>query len=262
MPAIGPDFRRARSGSLFQAFSEQELWTSLGFFALFLILQMVLPGLPTLVGLAAAEMGSPIFSETSQLFMAAMAFMIPTGLLVSWLVSRTARKHGGDLLMPELLRLPSLGWGGWFAVVIGFILVMGSFAIVVRFLSGDMTSTGEIEKLTASMRDNPLAVFILPLAIGISAPLAEEFLFRGPVFVRLRQTFLGAIGTLVVTSAVWAVIHVTQPWINIALIFFMGLVLGGLLLRFGSIWVPVACHCVWNLLTTVMLFNAPLPVPT
>jgi uncharacterized protein len=60
---------------------------------------------------------------------------------------------------------------------------------------------------------------------------------------------------------VWAIIHVTQPWINIALIFFMGLVLGGLLLRFGSIWVPVACHCVWNLLTTIMLFNAPLPVP-
>jgi uncharacterized protein len=261
MPALGPDFRGARQSALYRAHSEQAVLPTIGFFALFLFLQLLLPGLPTAAGLIATKLGSPIFTDVSQLFMAAMAFMIPTGLFVSWLINRTAQQHGGSMLMPELLRLPNLGWAGWIAVVFGFVIVMGCFAAVVRLASGDTTSMGEIEKLTAAMRGNPLAAFIMPLAIGVSAPLAEEFLFRGPLFVRLRQTVLGAVGTLVITSAVWAVIHVTQPWINIALIFFMGLVLGGLLLRFGSIWVPVACHCVWNLLTTIMLFNAPLPVP-
>jgi uncharacterized protein len=261
MPALGPDFRGARRGALYRAYSEQAFLPAIGFFALYLFLQMLLPGLPAAAGALAIQLGSPLFTEMSQLFLAAMAFMIPTGLFVSWLVNRTAQKRGGAMLMPELLRLPNLGWLGWLAVVFGFVVVMGVFAAVVRLGAGDTTSMGEVEKLTAALRGNPLAVFIVPLAIGFSAPLAEEFLFRGPLFVRLRQTFLGAIGTLVITSAVWAIIHVTQPWINIALIFFMGLVLGGLLLRFGSIWVPVACHCIWNLLTTIMLFNAPLPVP-
>jgi uncharacterized protein len=262
MPAIGQDFRMARRDPLYRAYSEQGLWPAIGFFVFYLFLQLALPGLPTAAGLLGVHLGSPLFSNMSQVFMAAMAFMIPTGLFVSWMISRTAKKRGGAMLMPELLRLPNLGWLGWVAVVFGFIVVMGGFAALVRLAAGDMTSTGDIEKLTASMRGNPFAYFIVPLAVGLSAPLAEEFLFRGPLFVRLRQTFLGAIGTLVITSAVWAVIHVTQPWINILLIFFMGLVLGSLLLRFGSIWVPVACHCVWNLLTTIMLFTAPLPVPT
>jgi len=42
-------------------------------------------------------------------------------------------------------------------------------------------------------------------------------------------------------------------------LFIMGLVLGWLRLRFGSIWVPIVCHSVWNLLACFALFNAPVP---
>ncbi len=259
MPAIGQDFREARRASQFNAWSNQGLFSTLAFFALFLFLQFALPQLPAIYKVvidaqsAMAEVMSPPF------FLLMLGAMIPTGLLVSWLVYNTAKRRGGIRLMPELLRLPNLGWGGWLMVIVGFIVTMGVVAFVVRSLSGDMVSMGEVEKLTAGLRNNTLAYFIVPIAIGFAAPMAEEFLFRGPLFVRLKQTALGGIGTLVLTSAVWAMIHVTQPWINIALIFVMGLVLGSLLLRFGSIWVPVACHCVWNLLTTLMLFTAELP---
>jgi uncharacterized protein len=259
MPVIGQDFRNARRNTLISAVSDQGMVSTLLFFTLFLILQFVLPQIPAIYAVVTEGQAAVDKLTSPNFFLQMLGVMIPTGLLVSWLVYQTAKRRGGVGLMPELLRLPNLGWGGWLMVVAGFVIIMGTVAFAVRTLSGDMTSMGEVEKLTAGLRGNPLAYFIVPIAIGLAAPMAEEFLFRGPLLVRLKQTALGSIGTLVVTSFVWAMIHVTQPWINIALIFVMGLVLGSLLLRFGSIWVPVACHCVWNLLTTAALFFAELP---
>ena len=82
--------------------------------------------------------------------------------------------------------------------------------------------------------------------------MVEEFLFRGPLFSALAQTRIGRWGTVVLTSAGWSLMHMTEPYFSIALIFIMGLVLGALLLRFGSLWVTIACHGVWNLMFSLV----------
>jgi uncharacterized protein len=255
---FGPDFRAARRQWQYRVFSEQSIASAVWFFLFYLFLQLLLPVLPAIAQKLGVSLGRPIFSGQSTQFVAIMFAMIPAALLVSWLIYRTGVAKGGASLSADLVRLPKLGWGGWVAVVIGFIVTLGIFAAALRFALGDMTSTGGVEQETNKVRGVAAAQFIIPLAVGICAPLAEEFLFRGPLFVRLKQTKLGAVGTVLMTSALWASIHFSQPWINVLVLFFMGLVLGTLLLRFGSIWVPVACHCAWNLMATVALLNVDL----
>ena len=55
------------------------------------------------------------------------------------------------------------------------------------------------------------------------------------------------------TSIAWALLHATEPWLSIGLIFLMGLVLGFLLIRFGSLWVTIICHGVWNSIYSLMI---------
>jgi uncharacterized protein len=254
--AFGPDFRQARRGKQFTAVSAESLGSALGFFFIFLLLQQILLAMPTLLDAFSTASGRQLFDNKSAVFLWTLALMVPVGLVVSWLIYRTSLRRGGPLLMPELLRFPKLGWAGWLIVLVGFVVLMGLLAATLRFFSGDLHTTGEVERQTAGLPKTSLALFIVPLAVGIGAPLVEEFLFRGPLFVRLRQTAIGDLGTLVLTSGIWAAIHVGQPTINVITLFLMGLALGTLLLRFGSIWVPIACHCVWNTIASAALLNA------
>ena len=87
-------------------------------------------------------------------------------------------------------------------------------------------------------------------------PIAEELIFRGQLFTALSQTWLGISGTTVVTAAMWALLHVSEPWLSVGVIFVMGLVFGWMMYRFGSIWVTMACHGVWNTVYALAIFGA------
>jgi len=95
---------------------------------------------------------------------------------------------------------------------------------------------------------NEPLIFLLALpGVAIGAPLAEETIFRGQIFTALARTRLGFSGTSVLTSLAWALMHFSEPWLSIAMIFVMGLIFGLMLYRFGSLWVTIACHGAWNL---------------
>ena len=53
-------------------------------------------------------------------------------------------------------------------------------------------------------------------------------------------------GATLITSALWSLLHITEPWLAVGIIFMMGLALGALLIRFGSLWVTMVCHGIWN----------------
>ncbi len=86
------------------------------------------------------------------------------------------------------------------------------------------------------------------LAIGILGPIAEELAFRGVLFsLLLRKTRLGVIGTIVLTAALWSVIHLQYAPTLLLLIFVDGLVLGFARHRSGSLYLPIAMHVMGNL---------------
>jgi len=94
---------------------------------------------------------------------------------------------------------------------------------------------------------------LLWLAFIAGAPLAEEFFFRGFLFVGLQQSRLGNTGTTVVTSAAWAGLHGQYDLFQIGTIFVFGLLLGYARIRSGTLTAPLLMHAANNLLATVQV---------
>ncbi len=85
-------------------------------------------------------------------------------------------------------------------------------------------------------------------------------IFRGALFSALRHSWVGKTGAVVITAAAWAVIHAMgAPWLFVFIIFIMGLCLGWLLLRFGSLTLTIICHACWNLVSSLAIFGGQVP---
>jgi uncharacterized protein len=89
---------------------------------------------------------------------------------------------------------------------------------------------------------------LLALLIGycIAGPILEEFVVRGFMFRGWSQSFLGPIGAIVLTSAVWAMNHTQYDWFGRLEIFVLGLALGHFRWRSDSTWLAVMIHSAFN----------------
>ncbi len=91
---------------------------------------------------------------------------------------------------------------------------------------------------------------ILVLALVVGAPVLEEVLFRGFVFKGLAASKAGAAGAVLLTSAIWALIHFQYDWYNVLQIFAVGLFLGVVRWRTGSVTLPILLHGLMNAVAT------------
>ena len=87
--------------------------------------------------------------------------------------------------------------------------------------------------------------------VGIS----EEWMFRGVLFQGLRSR-LPMLPSILVTSALFGAVHVlnffvtgqvVEAVVQSAAAFLSGIVLIALLIRTGSLWVPIVYHALWDL---------------
>jgi len=92
-------------------------------------------------------------------------------------------------------------------------------------------------------------VLVLYLIVGVLPGVAEEFLFRGYVQTRLLQR-LPAWVAIGVTSAMFAIAHFDP--IHVVSVFPLGVWLGILAWRTGSIWPSVLAHAANNCLAIAM----------
>jgi hypothetical protein len=89
----------------------------------------------------------------------------------------------------------------------------------------------------------------------IAAPIVEELAFRGFIFRGWSQSFLGPVGTIFLTSAMWAMQHVQYDWYSRFCLFITGLALGHFRARTDSTWLPVIAHSAMNIF---VLFITPV----
>lgn len=87
---------------------------------------------------------------------------------------------------------------------------------------------------------------LLWLAVVVFAPIFEECFFRGFLFVGLRQSRIGAVGAVLITSISWAGLHTQYSIYGILTIFVLGIVLGIVRLKTKSLWSTIFIHAVWN----------------
>ena len=269
---IGPDFWAARHGWLYQANGGQPLLVaSLAAFGIFVVYS-ILQGIFGYVAYAAlnqdwAMQGLAEADGMAKFIKGSIIGLLPAALIgigLTLLASRIDNRNG---LSGLHLHVPALGAVGWFLVVAGFsVAIMVIYILTFNVLgidpkdyapTGDGNSqSGMIEKALADLADEP-GLFALAIpGVAFAVPVAEEMIFRGAIFSALVNSPAGKSGAVLTTAALWAAIHgSTAPWLFVAIIFIMGIVLGLLLLRFGSLWVTIVCHCVWNGLTTLSIFG-------
>jgi CAAX protease family protein len=123
--------------------------------------------------------------------------------------------------------------------------------LVVEYVFGD--GTGDSERL---IRDYEQAqkqggMPLLWLDTVIVSPFLEEVFYRGFVYRGWSQSRLGVTGTILLTSAIFGLMHVQYSWVGIAQCFCFGLILGWLRWRSETFTAPLLVHATWNLLATI-----------
>ena len=276
MTWIGSDFRRAQKHWLYDSSSAQPLWLAAVLMVVLLLLHMGLQMFGAAVAyrlfggdIAGLQDRTP--ESIREYYRSAVVGLLPAGLVITTsavLFAKIRRRSAREVLA---LQLPDMGMGGWMVVVLLFILFVLTANFVIFSVSGlnpteymptgqgannAKSSSGLVEKAIADLANDPLRFWAAVPAVVFLIPMAEELIFRGAIFSALLKSGAGKPATVLLTSAAWALLHAfAAPWLFVCLIFVMGVALGVLLLRFGSLWVTIVCHCLWNGLTTFTIMS-------
>jgi len=93
--------------------------------------------------------------------------------------------------------------------------------------------------------------WLLWLAVAVDAPVFEEICFRGFIFKGLAESRLRWYGATIITSVLWAAIHLQYGWYDLSTIIVLGLVLGTARAMTNSTLLTMWLHCLFNVLATV-----------
>jgi CAAX protease family protein len=78
------------------------------------------------------------------------------------------------------------------------------------------------------------------------APAAEELVFRGVLFARIRETRLGAVGAILIPAAFFALLHVQYSLLEMSFIAVDGLFFGLARYQSRSLLIPILLHASGN----------------
>jgi membrane protease YdiL (CAAX protease family) len=171
--------------------------------------------------------------------MLASAFLFSTPLLLAYLAFAVR------LSRVSFREYMALKWPGWRDMLTG----VGALAAVIFVAGTAATLTGQqtpdfMGDTYRTARDAGM----LPLfffSFVVLAPVQEELIFRGFMF-RGVQRALGPWIAIVLTAAVWAVVHPQYEWFYVAEIFLLGVAFGWLRARTGSALLTMLLHAGMN----------------
>jgi membrane protease YdiL (CAAX protease family) len=116
------------------------------------------------------------------------------------------------------------------------LLYFGGYRVVTPF---------QVQSYTSAAAEG----WLVALWVGtiIVAPAGEETLFRGFLFRGWVRTERAAWPAIIIISILWAALHVQYDWTGIAQIFVVGLFLGWMRWRSGSMLLTFLLHALFNL---------------
>lgn len=182
------------------------------------------------------------------------------GLVVGTLVQQTvmilaiwwlAGLKGGERTAVLALGPPRQGWWSYVEAAILVLVAAASMSSIIQAIDPglvrkDLNRFGEIISSSYWWAMFPM--------VGIGAPLWEEFAFRGFLLSALGQSPLGVIGGAILLSAIWAGVH-AYSMAGMLQVFVIGLVFSAILIRSGSLRVPIVIHAAYNILVTAFLVS-------
>lgn len=190
-----------------------------------------------------------VSSASLQLLQASLIYVLTLAIAIS--VPRILTKHRTSLQDLGLHRAPDWKDIGFALVaVVPYILMsVGLVLLATNYLPGfDADQVQEIGFETVTNRSGLIVAFI---TLVIIAPIAEEALFRGYLYGKMRRV-TNIIVAILVTSVAFAFVH---GQINVGLdVFALSVVLCLLREVTGSIWAGVLLHMLKNGVAFYFLF--------
>jgi len=142
----------------------------------------------------------------------------------------------------------------WREVLIGVAALLA--VIVVSEIAERLLGIDAGSKATAqAYREAKLASALPMLLFGvlIVAPITEELMFRGFLHRGWTASRLGVVGTIVLSSALWTVLHQQYNAYGLLCVFVLGLVLGWIRQRSASTTPAIILHALNNLAATAFV---------
>ncbi|MFC1910220.1 lysostaphin resistance A-like protein [Chloroflexota bacterium] len=133
-------------------------------------------------------------------------------------------------------------------ILLGLSLGLAALTEYVRTLIGGPES----EIMVDAYKTTSLPA-LMWIAIVIFAPVFEEAFFRGFLFAGFGRSRMGYTITIILTSFLWTILHVQYGVYEITVIFIMGLILGAVRLKTGSIFSSLVVHAFWNFLAMISI---------
>jgi membrane protease YdiL (CAAX protease family) len=123
--------------------------------------------------------------------------------------------------------------------------ILAVFVFVTEFAAAlSQVDFGADSMLELFQTTHPAWLFWI--AAVLAAPLFEEAMFRGLLFRGFQASFLGTGGTVVLTSALWAAMHIQYNLYGMGFIAATGILFGLARARTGSLLVPLSLHAALN----------------
>lgn len=194
--------------------------------------------------------GEPEALQTARVAVSLFAFQLATVVLVL-LANMVFARRGGTFLR---FAVPKGGIKTFVLATLGLIVLALLYGGVVFALDRDAFRQ-DISPFADLMKARTW--WLVLIAAGIGAPIAEECLFRGLVYGVLRRTSLGIGGAAAASAIMWAFLHAHYSLYVIAAITLIGIYLALIREKTGTLLTPIVCHGVYNSLIVLILAFAP-----
>lgn len=139
---------------------------------------------------------------------AALIISCPPTIAVLWVAIRMAGREFAEYLA---LNWPSRGD------------LMGAFAAIAIILVLQIPLWSNEQSAIPVLTGGAVGLFVLLIGGCIAGPIMEEFVFRGFMFRGWSESFIGPIGAILLTSALWGMYHTQYDWLQRSSIFVAGL---------------------------------------
>jgi membrane protease YdiL (CAAX protease family) len=132
-------------------------------------------------------------------------------------------------------------------------VIVGITAVIALVIVADAISWLLGRDLVTSFQNDifrtstsPQSMLLLWLAVVIGAPAGEEIVFRGFLFRSWLREPRDAWPTIIVTGALFALLHVQYDWFVIGQVFVFGVLLGFMRWASGSTLLTILLHALIN----------------
>ena len=179
--------------------------------------------------------------------------VIPSHILTLFLVWFVVTRRG------RLPLLKTLGWrwptefGPWKTIGFAVLLLIGGW-VLTYFVPGAATQIDQIVKSSYKAR------FVVAFLAAVTAPLVEEFVYRGVLYSAVRRAF-GISPAVIGVTVLFAGVHILQYYNNIGVIAVITMLSFALTLvraKTKSILPSYVIHLVFNGIQAIFLVTQPL----